>query len=167
MKLELSTMLKRLFLALIMLFLTCSISVVAQSELLTGRVMDVQSRQPMEKATLQLYKVQVKQSGKADTAFFAGALSDERGRFSFTRVGSGSYVLKVSFLGYEKLMKSFSKSGSQTLALGDLQMKPETVEISEAVITANLPKMVIKDDTVVYNADAFRVPEGSVIESLV
>lgn len=167
MKLELSTMLKRLFLALIMLFLTCSIPVVAQSELLTGRVMDVQSRQPMEKATLQLYKVQVKQSGKADTTFVAGALSDERGRFSFTRVGSGSYVLKVSFLGYEKLMKSFSKSGSQSLALGDLQMKSETVEINEAVITANLPKMVIKDDTVVYNADAFRVPEGSVIESLV
>ena len=80
-----------------MLFLTCSIPVVAQSELLTGRVMDVQSRQPMEKATLQLYKVQVKQSGKADTTFFAGALSDERGRFSFTRVGSGSYLLKVSF----------------------------------------------------------------------
>ena len=39
--------------------------------------------------------------------------------------------------------------------------------LDEAVVTANLPKMIIKDDTVVYNADAYRVPEGSVIEALV
>ena len=37
----------------------------------------------------------------------------------------------------------------------------------EVVVTRNVPKMVIKEDTVVYNADAYQVPEGSVIEALV
>ena len=39
--------------------------------------------------------------------------------------------------------------------------------LMEVVVTKNVPKMVIKDDTVVYNADAYTVPEGSVIEALV
>ena len=39
--------------------------------------------------------------------------------------------------------------------------------IAEVVVTRNVPKMVIKNDTVVYNADAYQVPEGSVIEALV
>ena len=40
-------------------------------------------------------------------------------------------------------------------------------QLQEVVVTKTAQKMVIKDDTVVYNADAFRVPEGSVIEALV
>ena len=53
------------------------------------------------------------------------------------------------------------------MALGDITLETDAVQLKEAVVTANIPKMVIKDDTVVYNADAFRVPEGSVIEALV
>ena len=48
--------------------------------------------------------------------------------------------------------------------------KVKTLEgdtIAEVVVTRNVPKMVIKNDTVVYNADAYQVPEGSVIEALV
>ena len=40
-------------------------------------------------------------------------------------------------------------------------------QLQEVVVTKTARKMVIKDDTVVYNADAYRVPEGSVIEALV
>ena len=40
-------------------------------------------------------------------------------------------------------------------------------QLKEVVVTKTVQKMVIKDDTVVYNADAYRVPEGSVIEALV
>ena len=48
--------------------------------------------------------------------------------------------------------------------------KVKTLEgdtIAEVVVTRNVKKMVIKNDTVVYNADAYQVPEGSVIEALV
>ena len=40
-------------------------------------------------------------------------------------------------------------------------------ELPDLVVSVNRPKMVIRDDTVVYNADAYRIPEGSVIEALV
>ena len=69
-------------------------------------------------------------------------------------------------MGYEDLVRRLTLS-RQTQALGDVELEPNTVELDEAVVTANLPKMVVKDDTVIYNADAYRVPEGSVIEALV
>jgi hypothetical protein len=131
-----------------------------------GRVVDGESGEALPRATLQLYKLSTKRE-RTDTTFFAGALADEAGRFVLSGIGAGTYVLKASFLGYQPLAKRLTKRDGGTLTLGNVAMQAEAVVVSEAVVTANVPKMVVKDDTVVFNADAFRVPEGSVIESLV
>lgn len=141
--------------------------VIAQRGPLTGRVIDSQSREAMAKATLQLYSIDTKRNGKKDTTFVGGTFSDERGVFVFQNVANGTYLLKTTYLGYQVLEKTISKTNRQSLDLGSLTLEPEALQIDEAVVTANIPKMVVKDDTVVYNADAFRVPEGSVIEALV
>ncbi len=134
----------------------------AQQTVVYGRVVDGESGEPMPKATLQLYKTE-----KKDTSFVTGALSDVKGLFAF-RVGKlGDYVLKASFLGYQPKTTTLKISAKRNVSLGDIVLKAEAVELDEALVTANIPKMVVKDDTVIYNADAFRVPEGSVIEALV
>ena len=150
-----------LYVTLLMLILGV-LPVNAQQRTLSGRVIDKESRGSLPKTTLQLFKIE-----KKDTVFVGGTLSDENGRFVFSKVGTGKYRLKVSFLGYQVLIKDITKSDNKQLSLGDLALEPEAVLLDEAVVTANIPKMIIKDDTVVYNADAFRVPEGSVIEALV
>ena len=127
-----------------------------------GSIIDEQNQEGLLKATLQLYRIERK-----DTIFVAGTFSDSQGAFSFSNIMVGNYLLKASYLGYKELKKTFTKQNRQPLNLGRLLMEANAVELSEAVVTANVPKMVIKDDTVVYNADAFRVPEGSVIEALV
>ena len=134
----------------------------AQLPSLQGSVVDSESSSPLSRATLQLYRM-----GKKDTTFVAGTLTDARGTFAFGNVASGSYLLKTSFLGYQTLAQTVSIAARRTTNVGKLALKPEAVQLKEAVVTANLPKMVVKDDTVVYNADAFSVPEGSVIEALV
>lgn len=141
--------------------------VIAQRGPLTGRVIDSQSREAMAKATLQLYSIDTKRNGKKDTTFVGGTFSDGRGAFVFQNVANGTYLLKTTYLGYQVLEKTVSKTNRQSMDLGSLALEPEALQIDEAVVTANIPKMVVKDDTVVYNADAFRVPEGSVIEALV
>ena len=153
---------RKLSLALVIITLMIStMPAVAQQRALMGRIVDGDSGDALERATLQLYKI-----GKKDTVFSAGTFSGNNGQFTFNNVKSGNYLLKVTFLGYEEMKRSLTMA-SKPVALGTLSMKPNTVKLDEAVVTANLPKMVIKDDTVVYNADAFRVPEGSVIEALV
>jgi len=135
---------------------------VAQQHIVSGRVVDSESADPLSKTTLQLYRLSSK-----DTTFVAGTLSDTQGRFSLSGIATGSYQLKVSFLGYKTVTKKITVNARGNTVLGNIAMELMTQELDEAVVTANLPKMMIKDDTVVYNADAFRIPEGSVIEALV
>ena len=134
----------------------------AQQTVLQGSVVDSESNAALVRATLQLYR-----PGKKDTTFVAGTLSDTRGNFSFSGIAAGSYLLKASFLGYQPLTKTVSVTARRATTTGKIALKPEAIQLKEAVVTAQLPKMVIKDDTVVYNADAYSVPEGSVIEALV
>ena len=152
-----------LFLSAFLLFV---LPVAAQKDDVSGTVVDKTTGQPLEKATLQLFQLATHRS-KVDTTFVAGAFSGEGGRFTLGVGKAGDYLLKASYLGYETLSLPLSKQRGRALQLGSVTLEPNAVQLSEAVVTANVPKMVVKDDTVVYNADAFSVPEGSVIESLV
>ena len=151
---------------LLFLFLMGVFPAAAQNEALTGRVVEKGSRKAMDMATVQLYKISTSH-GKSDTTYVAGAFADRLGHFAFQNVGFGSYLLKVTYLGYKLLARNVTKLNGRPAAVGDLVMEPDAVVLDEAVVTANIPKMVIRDDTLIFNADAFRVPEGSVIEALV
>ena len=137
------------------------LSMSAQTPSLTGRVTDGDTNEPLTRATAQLYRI-----GR-DTTFVGGTYSDAQGRFSFNTNNTGSYLLRISFLGYKTSEQRVSLTAGHTQTLGKIELTPDALQLDEAVVTANLPKMIIKDDTVVYNADAYRVPEGSVIEALV
>ena len=64
---------------------------------LSGSIVDAESGEPLEKATLQLYKIGRGRNGRQDTTFVTGVLSDSRGHFSFSSVDAGNYLMKVSF----------------------------------------------------------------------
>ena len=156
----------RLHSLLIMLCLSVMTSY-AQQDNVSGRVIDQENREAMVRATLQLYQLKRAQNGKQDTTFVKGSYTDEQGRFNLTGVSAGQYLLKFTFLGYKEQKKDITKTRGRQLQLGDITMEADAIQLNEAVVTANVPKMVVKDDTLIYNADAFRVPEGSVIEALV
>ncbi len=161
------------FVLFLLLSLSAALSIGAQNPALTGRVVDAESNEALTKATVQLYSLRTTQAAnstprhsKADTVFVSGTFTDAQGRFTFGGVKAGSFLLRLSYLGYKTLEQRVTVSQSSK-SLGTIKMEADAVLLDEAVVTANVPKMVIKDDTVVYNADAFRVPEGSVIEALV
>ncbi len=151
------------------LLVTGVTSVVAQqnkNESVSGRVIDKTTADPLSSTTLQLFEITTRRNRK-DTTFVKGVYSDANGHFGFSSVNSGNYLLKLTFLGYQQRLISFEKKGRQNMSLGTLSLEPDIVQLDEAVVTANIPKMVVKDDTLIYNADAFTLPEGSVIEALV
>ena len=155
---------KRLFLAILLL---ATLQASAQQEDITGRVVDKESNEALERATLQLYQLSRVRNGKRDTTFVKGVYTDNNGQFNISGVSACTYLLKASYLGYKDLKREVTKNRGQQLALGNLKLEPDGILLDEASVTANIPKMIVKDDTLVYNADAFRVPEGSVIEALV
>lgn len=128
----------------------------------TGRVTEQNGEIPVEAATVQLLAL-------PDSSQAAGNTTNKDGHFSLPRVKAGNYLLKVSFIGYTTLYKPVSltdKSGTHK-DLGNLTLQTDAVLLSETVITAEAPPVVVNADTTEYNASAYRVAAGDMLEELV
>lgn len=81
-----------------------------------------------------------------------------------------SYQLRLYKTGYEPLLRevSYNAASRGMVYAENLLFKPEKrVALSGIEVKATAIKMVMKGDTIVYNADAFDLGEGSMLESLV
>lgn len=148
---------KRLTLFIALLFLAASLY--AQKASIKGVVCEKESSEKLYKATVQLFK--------SDSTFLRGTVTDEQGVFEFKATDKGKYLVKVSSVGFKDAWLPVTVSQGKTVKLGTIALNTDAVMLKEAVVTANLPKVVMKEDTFVYNAGAYRVPEGSTLEALV
>ena len=46
-------------------------------------------------------------------------------------------------------------------------MREDAKVMAEAVVEGKLPEMTVVDDTVMYNADAFKLQDGALVEELI
>ena len=82
----------------------------------------------------------------------------------------GKYTLRAEKEGYTDAQKDFTVTSKRNtlLGLGTLWMKKvKTRQLKEAVVRATHIKMVTRGDTVVYDAAAFDLAEGSMLDALV
>ena len=127
---------------------------------ISGQLLDADEKEPILQATVQLFTAN-------DSTFVGGTVSDNRGNFSIEAPSNGTYRLRISSIGYQTIEREVTLRRDQNQELGDLRMSPESVILKETVVTAQAPQVVVKKDTLVYNPDAFRTPEGSAIEELI
>ena len=87
---------------------------------------------------------------------------------------SGEYIVRLTNPQYQTTVKRFKiKVFKQDFAytIGDIKMRrrpvSQTKELSEVTVTATKIKFYNKGDTIVYNADAFNLAEGSMLDALV
>lgn len=92
------------------------------------------------------------------------ALSDDKGKTVFDKVAAGKYVLKAELLGYKPLTKDIEVKGK--LDLGALKMDPDKQVLDAANVSAAGNPIVIKKDTIEYNASSFKTTENDVLEDL-
>lgn len=84
--------------------------------------------------------------------------------------GRGRYMLSLDKEGYEPLMKEFEVKfrNQNVIWLGNLSMhKTRINELEELVVKGTAVKLVVKGDTMVYNADAFKLADGSTLDALI
>ena len=147
----------------IILFLTllCPLFAMAQKVSVTGKVTEQSSGELLPGASAMLLSVK-------DSSMVSGAATAKTGRFQIPAVNAGSYILKVSYMGYKTIYRNLTLSKKQsTLDLGTITMADDSKLMKEATVTGKLAQVEMKADTFVYNADAYRLPEGSVLEDLV
>lgn len=125
-----------------------------------GRLIDGSTQDNMPQVTVQLYEL-------PDTTFVYGTISDNEGWFNIKKVPVGEYMLRYSFMGYTPLDFSFKIiKDDRERALGVFRMYETSIMLAEAVIEEAMPPTQVVDDTLMFNVNAFRVPEGSVLEEL-
>ncbi|MDE6512902.1 MAG: hypothetical protein K2L05_01805, partial [Muribaculaceae bacterium] len=98
-------------------------------------------------------------------------LTDKDGEIRALVTGKpGKYIMTLDREGYEPYIKEFERKyrDQTTVWVGNIAMKRERHKmLNEVEVRATAIKMVMKGDTIVYNADAFNLAEGSMLESLV
>lgn len=86
-----------------------------------GRVTDAETRQPLPGATVQ----RVGEAG--------GTVTDMEGRFQFSNVESGDYLLRISFVGYET--QDVSVTVTTGVAQVNVALVPSALELDDVVVT--------------------------------
>ena len=100
------------------------------------------------------------QQGKQVT----GSTTDAEGNFRLRNLSPGSYALRVSFVGYKEYTTiiKIPYSGSLRIVLEEDSQLLNTVTVE-----ARAADMTIKGDTVGFNADAYHVGQGAMLEDLI
>ncbi|NJC24990.1 TonB-dependent receptor [Neolewinella antarctica] len=103
----------------------------------------------------------------SDSLLTAFGTTDDKGVFRMQDVPTGDYLLRVSFIGFERPdMPLKLTSDDQYLGLGEIKLYPAGFLLSGIEVTADRIPIRMKGDTMLYDAGAFGVSENAVVEDL-
>lgn len=154
---------KRPFLLFVLALFAATFSMAQDKKVkVSGNVTDFETAEPVIQATVQLMTL-------PDSVFRAGATTDMKGNFELEeKLVQGKYTLKVSFIGYGSENCDFAVTGdTHTVRFDSVRLKTDALLLKEAVVEAQIAQVQVVDDTVMFNAETFRVPEGSMLEELI
>ena len=115
----------------------------ANNHVITGDVQDRFSKQPIEFATIQLLKA-------ADSAVILTTVSDRKGKFVLDKVANGNYVLRFSFIGYEKTIMPV-RVNQKKENVGTIEIGIASKDMGEVTVTSRKSLLNTSIDRKVYN----------------
>lgn len=114
---------------------------------LSGQVVDASTNQPIETATIAIWRT-------ADSTLVTGTITDAAGRFTIEGLRPGRYYVTVSFVGYQRQVISnvtLRPPSSLQVDLGTIRLTPDTALLQEVQVTAEREAVEIGIDRIVYN----------------
>ncbi len=146
------------YLFLIIALYFFSNSVIAQRGTLKGRLIDSVSHQSLSSASITVLDAQ-------DSTLEVFGLSHEDGSFELKNISMGTFLVKITFQGYKTFRRKIALNKEKLLIdLGDVYLKIKTNELEEVIVTES--PIVIKKDTIEYNAGSFKTKPNAVVEDL-
>ena len=128
---------------------------------LKGKIVDSTNKQPLGFATVTVFKA-------VDTAIITYRLSDPEGNFKVPGIPFDlNCRVVISFSGYAIYRKEFVITSSQDVAdIGEIYMLPDAKSLDEVLVIAERPPVVVKKDTIEFNASAFKTLPNALVEDL-
>ena len=139
---------------LILLLFSCAIY--SQNQL-TGNIQN-QNKEPVAFANVILL------NAEDSTSVYKGTISEENGDFLIENVKDSSYLLKVSFVGYQEQIKKIKVKGDTNLKTLVLQESSDALD--EVVINARKPVIRRQVDRLVFDVENSTLSTGNSFEIL-
>lgn len=128
----------------------------AQNHAISGFAEDIDGR-PVAFANVILMKV-------ADSSVVKGVSTNDKGFFLLDKLESGSYLLKISYLGFNDDYKSLLVD--QVMDLGIIVLYESSEELDEVSIIVKKPTLRKEADRLVFNVENTALIEGNMFDVL-
>jgi hypothetical protein len=147
------------FLFVILLCLSLFVRGQTGTGTISGVFIDSATTQPLYLATVTLYSV-------ADTAVITYRLTNESGGFKMGGIPKNQpFYLLATFTGYRVFRKEI-KLTSGELDIGRIRLQRDTTLLENALVAAERPPVIIRNDTIEFNAAAFKTFPDALVEDL-
>jgi len=127
----------------------------AQTVRLEGIVFDA-NQQPLEMANVMAVNTQT-------NAMDSYAITSDKGKYILQLKPNTSYTIKVSYLGMKN--KTFAWTTAAQAQQHNIQMESAGIELNSVEVVKEMP-VSIKGDTLIYNADSFKVGTEKKLEDV-
>lgn len=127
---------------------------------LTGTIVDSKSKSALEMVAVQLFAYH-----NGDSTMITGAQTNQVGIFKLENVRAGKYNLIISSLGYKTKSVSVEMKNAD-IDLGKISFTEDAVMLDEVQVKGKAVEMVVKGDTLEYNAGAFKTTDNAMVEEL-
>ena len=145
---------RRILLSLVSLF--ASLAMMAQNVNVTVKLTDASNDEPIGFATVSL----TPEKGSAKYS-----LTDNNGKGTIEKVKVGKYTFKAEIMGYKSYEKAVEITKEAT-DLGVVKMELDQRVLDAASVTATGNPIIIKKDTVEYNASSFKTTDTDMLINL-
>jgi len=123
----------------------------------SGKVVNAKDKKPVDFATIAIKSLK-------DSSVVASGQSNPDGTFSFKNIPAGKYRVYAAFLGLKTATKDIDVAKA-AVNTGDIAMSDDGVDLNTVNVTATIP-IVVKKDTVEFDAKSIKVRENAVVEDL-
>ena len=121
------------------------------------KLVDANTDEPVSFATTSLTEPGADEAQKY-------VLTDSEGKSDFTKVKKGTYILKAEIMGYKTYVQEITVD--KNLDLGTIRMAEDVEALDAASVTAVGNPIIVKKDTVEYNASSFKTSDNDMLEDL-
>ena len=147
---------KRFWVIAVMLF---AASVGMSAADVSGTLVSGTDQSPLSGASVRLMR------DNADSTFVAATSAGRDGSFRLGGVTRGKYLVSFSFLGYETLTRRVTMA-DKNIDMGRVTMAESSILLQETTVVGVKTEIVVKEDTIEYNADSYRTQPNAVVEDL-
>ncbi len=141
-----------------------------QARHLMGRVVDAKSHEYVAGATVELLSA-------VDSSLIRSVVTQEADYFgmkipeyNIEVENNTRYILRFSMIGFKTVYRTVEVRMADRVneqRIDDVTFEEDTRTLSEVLVKATKIKMVMRGDTVVYDASAFNLSEGSMLDALI